>query len=81
MNRIKILIKKVLPKKYYNSVSYWYHFFPSLIFGREKNKLRNELRFWKNRKIKNKNLSNTHYKYLYTTHFGFNENFYTKKSY
>jgi len=39
----------------------------------------NELNYWKNRKRVEGSLSNNHYKYFYTEHFGLNETFYKKK--
>jgi ubiquinone/menaquinone biosynthesis C-methylase UbiE len=38
-----------------------------------------ELDYWKNRVKDEGNLSNTHYRYFYTTHFGLDDTFYTGK--
>lgn len=39
----------------------------------------NELNYWKNRKRVEGSLSNSHYKYFYTTHFGFDDSFFNGK--
>ena len=39
----------------------------------------NELKYWKRRKRAEGTLSNIHYKYFYTTHFGFNDSYYKGK--
>lgn len=46
-----------------------------------KNKIKeiSELRYWKYRKKNEKTLSNSHYKYFYTSHFGLDEEFYFNK--
>lgn len=39
----------------------------------------NELSYWKERKKAEGTLSNNHYKYFYTTHFGFDDSYYSGK--
>ncbi len=39
----------------------------------------NELNYWKKRKKTEGTLSNSHYKYFYTTHFGFDDSYYSGK--
>ncbi|MGH7908947.1 MAG: hypothetical protein ACRENW_03740 [Thermodesulfobacteriota bacterium] len=38
-----------------------------------------ELEYWQRRKLKEGDLSNEHYKYFYTKHFGLDDSFYTGK--
>lgn len=42
-------------------------------------KRHSELKYWKKRKIREKSLSNTHYEFYYTEHFGFSKEFYSNK--
>lgn len=44
-----------------------------------KTKELNELSYWKNRKKIEKEFSNSHYEYFYTTHFGIEKSFYHSK--
>jgi ubiquinone/menaquinone biosynthesis C-methylase UbiE len=39
----------------------------------------NELHYWKKKKEAEGTLSNSHYKYFYTTHFGFDDSYYSGK--
>ena len=42
-------------------------------------KEKNELDYWKNRKLKEGTLNNQHYQYFYTKHFGIEKSFYNDK--
>lgn len=50
----------------------------ALIF-KEKWKKYSELRYWKKQKLVEETLSNSHYKYSYTEHFGLSEDYYSGK--
>jgi len=51
----------------------------NLIRGSQKKKMAHELDYWKSRKKTEGILSHNHYKYFYTTHFGFDETFFNGK--
>lgn len=43
-------------------------------------KEKNELKYWKDRKLKEGELTNFHYEYFYTNHFGIEKSFYNDKT-
>ena len=60
---------------FYDKLSKTMHF----IFGEQGAKGFFELLYWRIAKLKDNKLSNHHYEYFYTTHFGLNKSFYTYK--
>ena len=79
MGKIKTLIKKIMPRRYYGTISYLYNRLFSFIQGSRKIKKLHEFDYWKRRKTNEGILTNNHYKYFYTTHFELKESFFNGK--